>query len=148
VSTSEFGSRSADPLDGIEFTENPPLTDGVLQDLYGAAWERYPELSWKPVLEHSLGWVAALHEGDLVGFVTVAWDGRLHAFLMDPVVHPRLRRRGVGTELVRRAAALASRPGCHWLHVDYEAQHGPFYRAAGFTPTAAGLINLLASPQP
>jgi GNAT superfamily N-acetyltransferase len=146
VSTSEFGSRSARPFKRIEFTENQPLADAVLQDLYRVSWGSYPELSWQPVLEYSLGWVAALREGELVGFVNVAWDGRLHAFLMDPAVHPRLRRHGVGTELVRRAAALARRGGCNWLHVDYEAQHDPFYRRAGFTPTAAGLINLVAEP--
>jgi GNAT superfamily N-acetyltransferase len=123
------------------------VTDAALQGFYRIAWERYPELSWQPVFEHSLGWVAALGDGDLVGFVHVAWDARLHAFLMDPAVHPRLRRHGIGTELVRRAAAMARSRGCHWLHVDYEAHHDPFYRDAGFTPTAAGLINLVASPQ-
>ena len=129
----------------LEFREDPALSDAILQGFYRAAWERYPEMSWRRVLEHSLGWVAAFEEGDLVGFVYVAWDGRLHAFLMDPAVHPRLRRRGIGTELVRRAAAMARRQGCHWLHVDYEARHDPFYRKAGFVPTAAGLINLAAS---
>ena len=43
---------------------------------------------WRPVLERSLTWVTA-HEGDrLVGFVNVAWDGGVHAFLLDTTVHP------------------------------------------------------------
>src|SRR2546428_2731672 len=104
MSTSESGSGSGRPFKRIEFGENQPLADAALQDVYRASWGNYPERSWQPVLEHSLGWVAALRDGELVGFVNVAWDGRLHAFLMDPAVRPGLRRHGVGTELVRRAA--------------------------------------------
>ena len=146
MSPNELGSSADDPVGPIEFRDSPALDDAALQTLYRSSREGYPELSWRPVLERSLGWIAAFHHHTLIGFVNVAWDGRLHAFLMDPVVLPRNRRRGVGTELVRRAARLAQRRGCHWLHVDYEPQHDGFYRdACGFVPTAAGLLNLLTS---
>ena len=72
----------------------------------------------------------------------VAWDGRQHAFLLEPTVHPDRRRRGIGRELVRRAEAAAREAGCEWLHVDYEPALAPFYEACGFKPTPAGLIRL------
>lgn len=99
---------------------------------------------WRRRLEsHSLAWVQAYDGERLVGFVNVAWDGGLHAFLLDTVVDPGWRRRGVGVELVRRAAGAAREAGCMWLHVDHQARLDDFYlRACGFAPTAAGLLRL------
>ena len=79
----------------------------------------------------------------LVGFVNVAWDGGVHAFVLDTLVGAAHRRRGIATELVARAVAGARAAGCEWLHVDFEdhlrtSTTGP----CGFTPTNAGLIAL------
>jgi GNAT superfamily N-acetyltransferase len=74
--------------------------------------------------------------------VNVAWDGGVHAFLLDTVVHPDFRHRGIASDLVRRAAEIARDRGAHWLHVDYEPHLEGFYRTCGFRPTHAGLIAL------
>src|ERR1700688_3487411 len=45
------------------------------------------------VQAHSLGWVTARNgDGCVVGFVNVAWDGALHAFLIDTSVASRTQR--------------------------------------------------------
>jgi len=44
-----------------------------------------------------------------------------HAFLVDTIVHPAHQRRGLGAVVVRTAVAEATKAGCTWLHVDYEA---------------------------
>ncbi|MHC4472138.1 MAG: GNAT family N-acetyltransferase, partial [Planctomycetota bacterium] len=61
---------------------------------------------------------------------------------LDPTVHPDLRRTGIGTELVRRAADLARDAGVEWLHVDFVPELTPFYERCGFRPTEAGLMKL------
>lgn len=94
------------------------------------------------VLSHSLVYLCAYDGSRLVGFVNVAWDGGSHAFLLDPMVHPDHRHKGLGTNLVKRAIALSRERGAAWLHVDYEPHLDGFYRACGFRPTAAGLIAL------
>ena len=95
---------------------------------------------WARVNRHSLGWVCAREAGALVGFVNVAWDGGAHAFILDTVVATRVRRRGVGRELVAVAEREAGRHGCEWLHVDFEAHLRSFYlEHCGFRPTDAGL---------
>jgi GNAT superfamily N-acetyltransferase len=107
------------------------------------SWQYYPDTSdWQPVLDHCLTYVTARNDGLLVGFVHVAWDGRDHAFLLDPRVHPDFRRKGIGVEMVRLAARTAAKAGCEWLHVDYDPDLAPFYEACGFKSTAAGLIRL------
>ncbi|MFT2722011.1 GNAT family N-acetyltransferase [Deinococcus sp. A31D244] len=98
---------------------------------------------WSAVLERSLTWVTAHDADTLVGFVNVAWDGGVHAFLLDTTVHPDWQRRGVGVGLVQRAAQAAREHlGLEWLHVDYESHLTDFYAACGFTPTRAGLLRL------
>jgi hypothetical protein len=103
------------------------------------------ESDWRArVQRHSLGWVAARDGADLVGFVNVAWDGGVHAFVLDTMVSGSVRHSGIGTEMLDVARAQATSAGCQWLHVDFEDDLGPFYfEAGGFTPTAAGLIRLV-----
>ena len=92
---------------------------------------------------HSLGWVCARHREELVGFVNVAWDGAVHAFVIDTMVSEAVSRRGIGTGLVARAVTEARAAGCEWLHVDFDDHLRSFYfEACGFTPTNAGLIAL------
>jgi GNAT superfamily N-acetyltransferase len=106
---------------------------------------RRPEAGWwDQIRPHSLGWIAArTSDGILVGFVNIAWDGRDHAFLLDTKTRCEWQRRGVGTELVGRAAHHAKAAGCEWLHVDFEPHLRSFYiDACSFRPTDAGLIHL------
>lgn len=95
------------------------------------------------VLSHSLGWVCARDGDELVGFVNVAWDGGVHAFILDTIVTTSVGRQGVGTQLIAVAVAESRSSDCEWLHVDFEGHLRPFYfDACGFTPTNAGLLKL------
>lgn len=102
------------------------------------------EWDWVRLTErHSLGWVVARQDDDLVGFVNVPWDGLVHAWLQDTMVAARSRGEGIGTGLVARAKEAAKAAGCEYLHVDFDEHLRPFYfDACGFTPTWAGLIAL------
>jgi GNAT superfamily N-acetyltransferase len=99
---------------------------------------------WREQVErHSLGWVSAREDGELVGFVNVAWDGGSHAFVIDTLVAAAARRRGVGIDLVKAAEREARAAGCEWLHVDFQDHlRGFYFDACGFVPTNAGLIEL------
>jgi ribosomal protein S18 acetylase RimI-like enzyme len=127
---------------GVEIVARPPLADAQLNALFSAAWPSHAPREFARVLAHSLAYCGAFRSGELVGFVNVAWDGGAHAFLLDPTVHPTCRRRGLGLALVGRAAELAAAAGATWLHVDHEPHLTAFYAAAGFRPTAAGLLRL------
>lgn len=103
-----------------------------------------PDVDWlAQVRRHSLGWVCARDDGDLVGFVNVVWDGGAHAFILDTVVAGGRRRSGIGAGLVAEAVRQAREARCAWLHVDFEENLTSFYfDACGFEPTTAGLIAL------
>ena len=98
---------------------------------------------WKQVNTFSLGWVCMRVSGKLAGFVNVAWDGGVHAFLLDTMVTAPWRRRGHATRLVQEAVMHAKSSGCEWLHVDFDRELRDFYLdACKFVPTDAGLIRL------
>lgn len=121
---------------------SPPVTDEALNQLFAASWPDHLMRPFAPVLERSLAYICAYRDDSLVGFVNVAWDGGVHAFMLDVTVHPSERRRGLGVKLARQAASACRVRGIEWVHVDYEARLRPFYERCGFRPTAAGLIHL------
>ena len=98
---------------------------------------------------HSLGWVCARRDDELVGFVNVAWDGGVHAFILDTMVAEQDRHHGIGTRLIATAVQHAHAARCEWLHVDFEDHLTTFYfQACGFTSTNAGLIALPSTQAP
>ena len=130
----------------VEYRVSPPVDNEALNALCAASWPEHRVRDFEPVLRQSLAYVCAYDERGLdpalVGYVNLAWDGGVHAFLLDPTVHPAYRRRGIGTELVRRAAGVARERGIRWLHVDYVAELEGFYLGCGFRHTEAGLMDL------
>ena len=82
-------------------------------------------------------------DGQLVGFVNVAWDGGDHAFLLDTKTRGSWQRRGIATQVVALAVEQSRAAGCEWLHVDWDPGLAPFYvDACGFEPCDAGLVHL------
>jgi ribosomal protein S18 acetylase RimI-like enzyme len=103
------------------------------------------DTDWASQLErHSAGWVTARDGDRLVGFVNVAWDGGVHAFVLDTLVARDRRREGLGRALLEHAVEGARAAACEWLHVDWDDEElSAFYvEGAGFVPTKAGLIAL------
>ena len=128
----------------ISYEWRGDFDNAALNALHAEGFGAGPLVDWRDrVGRHSLGWVCARRDGDLVGFVNVIWDGGAHAVIFDTVVAEAARHRGVGAGLVGEAARQARAAGCEWLHVDFEDHLAAFYfRACGFTPTSAGLIAL------
>lgn len=126
----------------IEIVTDPFPSDVQLRGLWLSAWGDGGPESFQPVLARSLGHVGAYEGKMLVGFVNVAWDGGVHAFILDTSVHAEFQRQGIALRLLERAGELARERGAEWLHVDFEPRLEGLYRRAGFGPTAAGLKRL------
>lgn len=126
----------------IEMVTDPFPEAGELAAFWRRAWNGEPPAHYERVLARSLAHVTAQDGARLVGFVNVAWDGGVHAFVLDTAVDPDYRRQGIATRLVEQAALLARQRGAEWLHVDFEPHLEGFYRGCGFRHTAAGLLRL------
>ncbi len=126
----------------VTYRISPPVTNAELKTLFDAAWGGHSSSDVNFILSRSLTYICAYHSARLIGFVNLAWDGGIHAFVLDTTVHTAYQRRGIGQQLVQQATAVAMRRGIEWLHVDFEPHLQTFYRKCGFKPTSAGLINL------
>src|SRR3712207_5622354 len=129
----------------ISYVSRFAVDDVVLSRLHARALgQAETVVAWRRRLDrHALTWIGVFDGGDLVGFVQVAWDGGAHAFLLDTVVDPGHRRRGIGAGLVAAAVRDAGAAGCDWLHVDFEPHLTGFYTGrCGFRGTAAGVRRL------
>ncbi len=127
----------------VTYRVSPSVTNDELNFVYGAAWGKDAAYDFQPALRHSLAYVCAYADDQLVGFVNLAWDGGVHAFILDTTVHPHWQRRGIGQALVERAVAVARERGLEWVHVDFEPHLLHFYRRCGFRHTEAGVIDLV-----
>ena len=133
---------------GIVYDWRGPFSNKEIHLLHAQAFETrlYDESEWDWVTQtdkYSLGWVVARHEGDFIGFVNVLWDGFVHAFIEDVMVHSSYRHKGVGVTLVSHARDRAQLAGCEFLHVGFAGDLQPFYiDACGFKPTCGGLMEL------
>ncbi|MDZ4765019.1 MAG: GNAT family N-acetyltransferase [Chloroflexota bacterium] len=126
----------------IVFQISPAVTNDQLNALFATAWANHVATHFQPILRHSLLYVCAYHDGVLIGFVNLAWDGGIHAFLLDTTVHIAFQRRGIGEQLIKTAVDAARQRDIEWVHVDYEPHLRSYYAKCGFLPTEAGLINL------
>ena len=126
----------------ISYRVSPAIASSALNELFAAAWPAHVASDFAPVLSRSLAYVCAYQQERLIGFVNLAWDGGIHAFLLDTTVHPSFQRHGIGRALVVRAAQVARERKIEWLHVDYEPHLAAFYRSCGFQHTDAGLMRL------
>lgn len=131
----------------VEYEWRGPFAADEVETLHAAGFAREADGTWdwrKQVEDHSLGWVCARDEAaHLIGWVNVAWDGGVHAFILDTVVASTRRRQGIATRLVELATDGARAAGCEWLHVDFDDHLRSFYLdSCAFTSTGAGLIRL------
>ena len=129
----------------VDIRVDPWPGEDALRDLIRAGWGEGGS-GHAQVLKRSLCHVCAFDGERLVGFVYLAWDGGVHAFVLDPTVHPDYRRLGIGTALVHRSIEVARKRGVTWLHVDFLPQLAAFYAACGFVPSAAGIMRLDQEP--
>lgn len=126
----------------IDYRASPVVSNDKLNELFAAVWEEHTFEDVTSVLEHSLTYICAYHMNKLVGFVNLAWDGGVHAFILDTAVHSDYRRRGIGVQLVKEAVNAAKENNIKWIHVDFEPHLQEFYDKCGFRHTNAGLIKI------
>ncbi|AVA22224.1 MULTISPECIES: GNAT family N-acetyltransferase [unclassified Rhizobium] len=126
----------------IEFRIDPYPDNQALNALWATAWNESTPRDFSSILPRSLAHIGAFHGVRLIGFVNIAWDGGIHAFILDTTVAPEFRRQGIATKLVEMATNVARERGAEWLHVDFEPHLAGLYRNLGFAATEAGLIRL------
>jgi predicted GNAT family acetyltransferase len=80
------------------------------------------------------------NEGKLIAYLSVVSDGVADAFLVDLMVHPDFRGKGIGTRMVRQAIIdLKGKVQC--VHVTFNPENEPFYKHVGFHIFKGGIFD-------
>ncbi len=93
-------------------------------------------------LRASWRFVSVRERGLLVGFGRVISDGAIHALIVDLMVHPAFRGKGIGAAILRRLVAECKRRGVRDIQLFCAAGKAGFYRKHGFAerpPDAPGM---------
>jgi GNAT superfamily N-acetyltransferase len=143
-----MAASAKEPDGAVAYSWRGDFSNEEVNAIHAEAFETrlYDESEWDWVdlcRRHSLGWVTARMDQQLVGFANVLWDGLVHAFLEDVMVAAGTRRRGIGVGVVRAARDGARTSGCEYLHVGFAPDLRRFYvEACGFTEVGGGLLPL------
>jgi len=75
-----------DSGDMVMLRIDPFPSQDDLNTLWLEAWGSHEPKDFSGILSRSLAHIGAYADGRLVGFVNVAWDGGIHAFILDTCV--------------------------------------------------------------
>ncbi len=103
-------------------------------------WDKM-EGKYAKILQNLYTYYTVRIRGKLVGFLSVLSDGIGDAFLIDLMVHPDFRKRGIGTELVKRAIKDMRFEGIKCVQVIFSRDNESFFRRFGFDILKAGIID-------
>lgn len=83
-------------------------------------------------LPHAWYALCARRDGRIVGTGLVLSDGVLHALIVDVIVLPEMRGRGVGTEIMKRLVARCREAGVLQIQLFSARGKRGFYEGLGF----------------
>lgn len=83
----------------------------------------------------------ARKDGKLIGFIDVLSDGIADSYLQDLVIHPKFRRKGIGTELVKKAIRFLQKNNIKFIQVTFNPEYEEFFKRFGFHIYKAGVID-------
>ena len=101
---------------------------------------------YEKILPRLFAYFTARQNGKLVGFVSVISDGVADAFLVDLMVHPKWRRRGIGSALVKAAVHYVVDRDIRCTQVAFCPPEEPFFQKLGFYVMKAGVIDTKHNP--
>lgn len=106
----------------FQFDNSKGIDPAHIRALFRAAgWTEdiagYSSPQIRKLLRHSHTVLTAWHDTHLVGLATAVSDGVLCGMVQNLVVHPRYRRQGLGTRLLRRLARELARERISCLYV-------------------------------
>ncbi|MGD0020436.1 MAG: GNAT family N-acetyltransferase [Candidatus Limnocylindrales bacterium] len=85
-------------------------------------------------LPHAWYGICARRGGEVVGTGLVLSDGVLHALIVDVIVMPEMRGRGIGTEIMKRLVARCQEAGVLQVQLFSARGQRGFYESLGFVP--------------
>lgn len=125
----------------LRFETNPVLKAEQIAGLRDAVGWDGRVVNYKRILGNTYFCVACFANDQLVGYVDVVSDGIDDAYIRDLVVHPDYQHRGIGSKLLAIVVGRIKSDGIKMANVVFEPDLGEFFKKAGFTIMAGGVID-------
>lgn len=131
----------------MRYAIGEPVDPSRLADLRQAVgWNRMDASLRNPRLKNAFD-LSCFDGNRLVGYVSAVSNGATDGYIQDLMVHPDHQRRGIGTELVRRAIEALRADGIYMISVIYgDAALRPFYEKFGFCTMLCGQLETRWEP--
>lgn len=131
----------------ITYTETPLPDREALLSLYeNAGWTAYTRdpAALEMAMRKSLYVLQAKYAGQLVGLIRVVGDGLSIVYIQDILVHTDFKRKGIGTELIRRTLSEFASVRQKVLLTEDQAESRGFYESLGFKSCDQGTLMAFA----
>jgi len=121
-----------------------------LKDLYKACrWDWLePDAEMHAALKGSFRLYGAIIDDRIVGFARTISDGKICGLLIDFMVHPAFRKRGIGLELANFIVNDSRNCGLQVIQLLASKEGSPLYQKAGFTScpsSSPGMVKFIAA---
>lgn len=130
-------------MGSLEYRTRPALTNEDLNGLFGRAYNKTMSVDFQRILNQSLTWVAGYDEHGLRAWINVAWDGFVHAFLVDRTAADDSDG-AIRSELVRVAIEAIRRdhPTVLKIHTDCRSDETLWLGGLGLQELPGGIVVL------
>ena len=118
-----------------------PVKSEDINALRAAVGWDHEDGKYEVILKRTYTHYTVRSEGRLIAFLNVLSDGIGDAFLVDIMVHPDFRRKGIASGMVKQAVRDLSADGVQCIQVTFNPENEPFYRSIGFHIFKAGIID-------
>lgn len=130
-------------MGSLSYRTRPALTNDDLNDLFGRAYNKTMSVDFQRILGQSLTWIGGYDGQVLHAWINVAWDGFVHAFLVDrtAVDDPD---GAIRSELVREAIEAIRRdhPTVFKIHTDCRPDELDWLGDLGLQELPGGIVLL------
>jgi len=114
-------------LRSLNVSEYTRLRDSV-------GWEKTDAKATERALKNSLFSVAAMENGNVVGFGRIVGDGGLYFYIQDLIVHPECQKKGLGKMLMKELMSYIMTNAKTGAFIGLMAAKGleKYYKSFGF----------------
>ena len=125
----------------IEFYQEGLVDDKEIESLRASVgWDNTIPLHSKR-RERLFIYFTARINGKLIGYIDVLSDGSVDAYVQDLIVLPEYQKRGIGSELLKRAIKYLQQKKIKAIQVIFNPELEGFYKKFGFNIVKAGIID-------
>ncbi len=125
----------------IIISQDSGITDKEIEELRSSVGWDATTGPFSKIKDRLYTYFTARKNGRLIGFIDVLSDGIADAYLQDLVVKPEYQKKGIGSELMKRAIRYLQKRNIKCIQVTFNPELEGFFKQFPFYIFRAGIID-------